>query len=64
MTTSFTEGDHVAFTCHILGQVHGVIKTFTSDISNGQRHAVIELHGAHLPGCMCSEPVVNLRKVS
>lgn len=62
MTHGFTEGDHVAFTCHILGEVHGVIKHFTRCISNGQPHAVVELQGTHPPGCMCSEPVVNLRK--
>jgi hypothetical protein len=61
MTTPFSTGDRVAFNCHILGPVKGIITGFARDVSNGQQHAVVELAQPYPPGCFCKEPVINLK---
>lgn len=63
MTPQFKNGDRVAFSCHIFGDITGTVENLMRCLSNGQPHAIVRIC---LPGDLyvdCSEPLINLRLI-
>lgn len=59
--SQFKSGDHVAFTCHILGEVSGTIHALMRCLTNGQQHAIVRVTIAENLPIDCCEPLINLR---